>query len=194
MIDSGSRPGFRMDPSTDPRTIVTPDAFQVAPELLGLRLARPWRRAIAILVDLALVAVLANAQAVFLAAALGVFVFWLSIRRRQPGEPPSCARRAARGTLGCMGAATLTTVALVTWFVTTADSDAPLFESSGVPVSLSDVGDVLALARGGDSAEVSEAAQRIAERLLAEGAGPEEVRSALADLTGVSPVALAAVE
>ncbi len=29
----------------DPRHIVTPDAFEVAPELLGRPLATPWRRA-----------------------------------------------------------------------------------------------------------------------------------------------------
>lgn len=145
---SSSGADFRMDPATDPRTIITPDAFQVAPELLGLALARPWRRAVAILIDLALVALLANARAVFLALAAGVFVFWLAIRRRQTGDPPSCVRRAARGTLGCMGATTLTVVVLVTWFAATADPEK-------VPATLSGIGDVITLARGGDSVTVA---------------------------------------
>ena len=51
----------------DPKSIVTPHAFRVAPELLGTPLARPWRRAAAMLIDLALVGILALA---------GWRVFW----------------------------------------------------------------------------------------------------------------------
>ncbi len=36
----------------DPRTIVTPYAFRVAPDLLGLPLAGPTRRALGMLIDL----------------------------------------------------------------------------------------------------------------------------------------------
>jgi hypothetical protein len=192
MSDSGTE--FRMDPATDPRTIITPDAFQVAPELLGLSLARPWRRAAAILVDLTLVAILANAQAVFFAFAFGVFVFWLAVKRRQKGDPPSCARRAARGGLGCMGATTLTVVVLVTWFSATTDPDAPLLTSVGVPVSLNNLRDIATVARGGDSAEVALAARRVMERLLAEGAEPEDIRREVAELADLSPVARAVAE
>jgi hypothetical protein len=192
MSDSGTE--FRMDPATDPRTIITPDAFQVAPELLGLSLARPWRRAAAILVDLTLVAILANAQAVFFAFAFGVFVFWLAVKRRQKGDPPSCARRAARGGLGCMGATTLTVVVLVTWFSATTDPDAPLLTSVGVPVSLNNLRDIATVASGGDSAEVALAARRVMERLLAEGAEPEDIRREVAELADLSPVARAVAE
>jgi len=192
MSDSGTE--FRMDPATDPRTIITPDAFQVAPELLGLSLARPWRRAAAILVDLTLVAILANAQAVFFAFAFGVFVFWLAVKRREKGDPPSCARRIARGSLGCMGATTLTVVVLVTWFTATTDPEAPLFTSGGVPVSLADLGDIATVAGGSDSAEVTLAAQRIVERLVAEGAAPDDIRESLADMQDLNPAALAAAE
>ena len=192
MIDSGT--DFRMDPATDPRTIITPDAFQVAPDLLGLALARPWRRAVAILIDLTLVALLANAQAVFFAFAFGIFVFWMAVTRRETGTPPSCARRATRGGLGCMGATTLTAVALVTWFGATTDPEAPLFTPGGVPVSLSVLGDIATVAGGGDSADVALAAQRIVERLIAEGAAPDDIRESLADMSGLSPAALAAAE
>lgn len=52
----------------DPREIVTPDAFTVAPELLGLPLARPARRLAAMLLDLLLV---------FLLVRLGGFVLFV---------------------------------------------------------------------------------------------------------------------
>ncbi|HEV2132154.1 MAG TPA: RDD family protein, partial [Longimicrobiaceae bacterium] len=52
----------------DPREIVTPDAFTVAPELLGLPLARPSRRLAAMLLDLLLV---------FLLVRLGGFVLFV---------------------------------------------------------------------------------------------------------------------
>ena len=194
---SNSGTDFRMDPATDPRTIITPDAFQVAPELLGLSLARPWRRAAAILIDLTLVALLANAQAVFFAFALGAFVFWLAVKRRQPAEPPSCARRVARGGLGCMGASTLTVVALVTWFGITADPDQVLFEADAggqaLPVTLQTIGNMIALGRGGDSTEVSAAAERLVGGLEAQGMGVEEMREMLSDFDDESDSSMVAV-
>ena len=38
--------------SKDPRTIITPDAFSVDPPLLGTPLAQPWRRGVALLIDI----------------------------------------------------------------------------------------------------------------------------------------------
>jgi hypothetical protein len=63
----------------DPRDRITTESFGVAPELLGLPLARPWRRAVAILADLLPVAILANAGLfVFLAFAAFLLV-WRSL-------------------------------------------------------------------------------------------------------------------
>lgn len=61
--------------AADPRAQITPDSFTVAAELLGLPLARPWRRALAMLIDLFAVAILANAGGVFLAFA-AAFALW----------------------------------------------------------------------------------------------------------------------
>ena len=59
----------------DPRRTITQDNFSVAPQLLGLPLARPSRRALAMLVDLILIVILTNAGApVFGFAA--AFVLW----------------------------------------------------------------------------------------------------------------------
>ena len=44
----------------DPRDIITPEAFVVAPELLGLPLARPWRRGAALAIDAVFVWILSN--------------------------------------------------------------------------------------------------------------------------------------
>jgi uncharacterized RDD family membrane protein YckC len=180
--------------AVDPRTIITPDAFQVAPELLGLSLARPWRRALAILIDLALVALLANARSVFFAIALGVFVFWLTIRPRKQSQRPSAVRRLARGTFGCMGGMTLTGIALAVWFTLSVDPETTLFETQGVPVSLSDLGDIATVAAGDDTAAVAPAAERIVERLIAEGASAEDIRSALDGISGLSPSARARID
>ncbi len=93
-----------------------------------------------------------------------------------------------------MGATTLTVVVLVTWFSATTDPDAPLLTSVGVPVSLNNLRDIATVARGGDSAEVALAARRVMERLLAEGAEPEDIRREVAELADLSPVARAVAE
>jgi hypothetical protein len=70
-------------PAHDPRDIITPHAFRIAPQLLGLPLATPPRRGIAIGIDLALVFFLAKTGGVMLAAVLAVFAYgWLKNRYR----------------------------------------------------------------------------------------------------------------
>ncbi|SDJ45459.1 RDD family protein [Ferrimonas sediminum] len=44
----------------DPRTIITPTAFEVAPKLLNRPLASPWRRGLALMLDLLMVVMLAE--------------------------------------------------------------------------------------------------------------------------------------
>jgi len=76
MANAQAQPGF------DPRKIITPESFHVAPHLLGLPLASPTRRLAAILLDLMLVAVLANVggKIVFALATAGAF-FWFAGKR-----------------------------------------------------------------------------------------------------------------
>ncbi|WP_428309823.1 RDD family protein [Hydrocarboniphaga sp.] len=70
-------------PAHDPRDIITPHAFRIAPQLLGLPLAAPKQRALAIGVDLALVFFLAKTGGVVLAALVAVFAYsWLKNRYR----------------------------------------------------------------------------------------------------------------
>lgn len=65
--------------SDDPRDTITTESFGVAPELLGLPLARPWRRAAAILADLVPVAIMANAGFFVFLAFVAFFVVWRAL-------------------------------------------------------------------------------------------------------------------
>ncbi|HEX8906136.1 MAG TPA: RDD family protein [Longimicrobiaceae bacterium] len=72
-------------PGFDPRKIITAESFHVAPHLLGLPLASPWRRLAAILVDLLLVAVLSKSGKVFFALALAVAFLWIAGKKLGKG-------------------------------------------------------------------------------------------------------------
>jgi hypothetical protein len=60
----------------DPRQIITPDAFTVAPELLGIGLARPSRRLIAIAIDGILIAILSKLGGAVLLALGAAVLLW----------------------------------------------------------------------------------------------------------------------
>jgi uncharacterized membrane protein len=66
----------------DPKQIVTPFAFSVHPDILGLPLATPKRRLAALLIDLLIASILTSLGNVFLAFAVTVIVFWVAIRTR----------------------------------------------------------------------------------------------------------------
>lgn len=63
-------------PPSDPRSRITPESFAIAPDLIGLPLARPSRRLLAILVDLVPVAIMANAGLAFFLAGLAAIAVW----------------------------------------------------------------------------------------------------------------------
>jgi hypothetical protein len=88
-------------PGSDPRSIVTPHAFTVAPDLLGAPLAHPMRRLGVIPLDLLLVALLTNAGGVLLGIFAALFLFRMATRPR--GESDRALRRALRGAVGCVG-------------------------------------------------------------------------------------------
>lgn len=77
----------------DPKSIVTPDAFSVSPELLGAPLAAPRRRFAAITLDLLLVALLDALNWRLLLGGAMVALFLLLVRRPAAGR----ALRAVRG-------------------------------------------------------------------------------------------------
>ena len=87
----------------DPKSIVTPDAFSVTPELLGTPLATPHRRFAAMAVDLVLIAFLQLLGWRVLGGLVGLAFFRMATRRAD-GTPVTRARKAG---LGCAGAMVL---------------------------------------------------------------------------------------
>jgi hypothetical protein len=98
-------------PSSDPRATITPDSFTVAPSLLGLPLARPWRRALAMALDGILVGILANAGGVVLAFAAAI-TLWIASR---PASTTGVLRRGVTGLMRITAALFLFVVVLNVW-------------------------------------------------------------------------------
>ena len=98
--------------SRDPRTIVTPDAFSVHPPLLGTPLARPWRRGVAVLIDLILVGfITAVTSGVWFILGVVAAAFFFT-RARKPGKSER-ASKLFRVFLGCMGVSALSFTVVV---------------------------------------------------------------------------------
>lgn len=174
-----------MSNGVDPKEIVTPDAFSVSPDLLGLPLAHPWRRAAAILLDLALIGLLANARAVFFALAGGTFLFWLAFKGRKAG----LGSRAARAAIGCGGAVVVFVAVIAIWGTLFLDEDTVLFEAGGddgeaVPVTLGVATDFMSILGTSDTAEAEAAADRVVQRLMDQGVPQEEMRAVLEGVEG----------
>lgn len=177
-----------MERPTDPKEIVTPEAFHIAEELLGRPLAHPMRRAGAMAIDLLAVILLANAGGVFLAIAAAVVLFRMATRSREDGAMAGWVR----GTLGCIGAVALFVSVLLIWdALFDRDTDPPerRAEAAGdvVEMSLGEAGatlaEVLAFRRAETRDEAQVQAVRIARRLDRLGLTNEEIRETLIGLT-----------
>lgn len=104
----------KLSRESDPRDVVTPNAFRLAPELLGLPLATPGRRLAAIAVDTLVIGMLTAATGGFgslIWSAVGVFLVFMAFRRPRPDG----AKRGPlfRGAVGCLGFVVLALVSLV---------------------------------------------------------------------------------
>jgi uncharacterized RDD family membrane protein YckC len=98
----------------DPRSIVTPDAFEVSDELLGLPLASPSRRFFALLIDLMVIGLITAVTKSF-ALVLGVVAAVVFIRagfKRTPVKG-SVFGRAMRFSVGCFGVIVAAVTALL---------------------------------------------------------------------------------
>ncbi len=187
-----------MERRRDPRTIVTPYAFQVHPDLLGVPLATPWQRLAAIGIDLVLIALLSQASGFLLALAIAGSLLWMSTR---PATRVIFART-LQVAVGCLGVLVLAVTLLVLWFGPWSGrgGDLPdlvpglLPEAAGTArgardVQGVDVGTLLSTlggVRGFRTASGAEDAQRqaaiIAERLLAAGLGRRDVQEFLMEM------------
>lgn len=92
----------------DPKSIVTPDAFSVTPELLGTPLAAPWQRLTALVLDLMLVGLLKALSWRLLLGGAMLLLFLVLARR--PG-----AGRLQQTFVGCGGAMLVVATVLVTF-------------------------------------------------------------------------------
>lgn len=114
----------------DPRSIVTPDAFQVDDALLGIPLASPGRRLAGILIDLVVIGTInaiTSGLNVFIWGVVGLFLVTMAFRR--PGNRMGqVTSRLFRGATGCLGFFILFIVALVGVATLTLPDDQP-----GVP-------------------------------------------------------------
>ena len=190
-------------PAPDPRDVITPDAFAVAPELLGRPLARPWRRGVAMLTDLLLVAVLVNAGGLLFGLAAAAVFFRVSART--PGS--GATRRGRRLVLRSAGALVLFITLVALWDEVEDRGEERVtraVQSSKTGGGAKEIRSaaVLAMAvkalQDGDTPEqANSAAQRAAEGLRGTGLPPGEIREALIgmveDMEDEHPLAHAAL-
>jgi hypothetical protein len=110
----------------NPRSVITQEAFSVAPELLGLPLARPWRRLVAMLADLALVGFLVHAGGgVVFGLAVALVFFRAAARFTGP----------ARGPLGRIARASLRATAAIVLFAVVANVSGQMMRGSDAPAT-----------------------------------------------------------
>ncbi len=184
----------------DPRSIVTPEVFSVHPPLLGTPLAEPWRRAVAILIDLLVVALVTALTSGFWFI-LGVVVaaFFFS-RATRPGSE---GRRspAFRFFLGCMGVTALTLTIVVFRTIRFVNRSGDLLGPDGPNITagidgreveaLGDLGlrgaiggltESLRLASADSPAEAVLLATLLGRRLMEAGTPLDEIEDVLAEL------------
>ncbi len=88
----------------DPRSIVTPDAFEVSPELVGTPLASPGRRAVALAVDgLVIVFITGLTRSVPLLIGVAAAALFMRAAFKRTPVRGSVFSRAMRLSVGCLG-------------------------------------------------------------------------------------------
>ncbi len=158
----------------DPRDTITPASFAVSPELIGTPLAGPWRRAVAMSVDLVLAAMLSLAGGVLLAAVAAVLLFRAAARSTN-----GFLGRSRRAVLWAGGAVAVVLALLGAWDWVTEigqeDTGAGIVVT-GVGGAMGLVGDLLALQRSEDEDQARRIANRLVRRLDAGTLTPREIR------------------
>jgi hypothetical protein len=125
----------------DPRSVITPDAFHVAPELLGLKLASGRRRLAAIMIDLVVIGVLTLVTRSF-AVVLGLVVAVALVRAgfKRTTARGTVLHRAMRASVGLLGVA-IALLTVVLWLGAMNDDGPALVDSD--PADAPDSGNVL---------------------------------------------------
>jgi hypothetical protein len=177
----------RQTGTRDPRTLITPDAFQVDEALLGMPLASPSRRLVALLIDLSVIGILTVVTRSF-ALVLGVVAAAFVLRagfKRTPVKG-SVFGRAMRLSVGCLGIF-IGLITAVIWLSVGSDGFGDGEVTSrieGVEVTgqagqaFGALGGGLALAMADDLDEATEAFRALATSMAANGASRRDVREA----------------
>jgi uncharacterized RDD family membrane protein YckC len=177
----------------DPREIVTFDAFSVAPDLLGTPLARPWRRGVAMGIDLLLIAIIAGLRISWSLLFLAVTIlFFRAAVRPSAGAIRKGTRRAGFGALA--GLALVGTLIAgydafvdfkpLSWIAATVDESAGA-EAAGEVSFRNAVGtarDAMAIESAKSETELTDAATRLGERLQSMGIARGEIRKTLDEI------------
>jgi hypothetical protein len=171
----------------DPKDIITPDAFSVAPELLGIRLAHPGRRLAAIGIDAVFVGLIGQTSLAVLIALVAALMLWRALAH---GSSPSLTRRTARVALRIMIAVFAFILVLKLWGAIRPDDD----RRARPPAAVSNVADSPGIAAPtADTSEVAQLRLRSAElarrnaaleaRLVEQETEASPVRGFLAEIT-----------
>lgn len=130
----------------DPRSIITPDAFEISKALLGTPLGRPSRRLWAMLIDLAVIGVLTAVTASISLILWGaVAIFFITMAFRRPGSSfGQVTSWLFRGATGCLGVVILFGVLIGYLAMTTGDDLVDDFAAGVVDAALDDVPDAAA--------------------------------------------------
>ena len=185
----------------NPRKTISPEKFSVAPHLVGLPLASPSRRLAAILLDLLLIAIVANVGGKILFAGLmGVSFFWFAGRKL--GKGGTFVSRSARAALRGFGALMLFVAAIVLFNrakgamgddeTDEGDSNAPATQNAsatgpqinGAGSALTAIrmaGNLVAVENALDSARAMTAARSAVRQMRRLGMTDAQIRSALID-------------
>lgn len=177
----------------DPRSIVTPDAFEVSKDLLGLKLAPPEKRLGALLVDLTVISILTAVTRSF-ALILGVVVAVLLVRAGLKRTPVrnSVFNRAMRGSVGCLGVF-IGVITAIVWISagiggggSNDDDEEPSVTATGISSggggvlgTLASVVVEQAFSEADDLAEAEEATRELVEASQELGIATEDMREML---------------
>jgi hypothetical protein len=174
-----------MDRRFDPRSIVTPYAFAVHPDLLGRPLALPIQRLGAILVDLVVIGFVSQVGAAPLAIGSIALLFWLASRK--PGQ--DVLGKVFRIAVGCLGFLILIVTVLVVLWIRFGDDFQQALDEAGGGISIEETGalspEELAREPGERDAGILDLVQGIGGFLdLQQAESQEEAQAALNQIVG----------
>ena len=179
----------------DPRSIITPDAFEVADSLIGMPLASPRRRAVALLIDgivIGFITVVTKSFALILGVVAAAFFMRAGFKRTKVRN--SVFGRAMRFSVGCLGIV-IAAVTAVLWVAFGPDigRDGEASPARTVASVISSAGTVFAgvealgllsdVENAGSFEEVRGLGRELVRSARAQGLDEETVRATLLALT-----------